>query len=219
MQCPHCGVEAHFQFVIQTLTHGSSRALPYRYRTGFCPSPRCSELVVQYKGASAFGDSEEGWLYWIPSAPTRGPIPTEVPVSIAEDYREACDVLYISSKASAALSRRCLQAILRVNGYRARDLAGEVDLLLSETDASKAIPADLRTVVDAIRHFGNFSAHPITDVTTLQIIDVEPHEAEWCLDVIEECFQHFYVRPAQAAARKAALDAKLAQAGKPASKS
>jgi hypothetical protein len=31
-------------------------------------------------------------------------------------------------------------------------------------------------------------------------------------------FEHYYVRPAEAAARKAALDAKLAAAGKPPSK-
>jgi hypothetical protein len=65
-----------------------------------------------------------------------------------------------------------------------------------------------------IRHFGNFSAHPTEDVTTLQIIDVEPGEAEWCLDILEDMFEHFYVRPADAAARNTALDAKLAAAGK-----
>jgi hypothetical protein len=53
---------------------------------------------------------------------------------------------------------------------------------------------------------------------TLQIIDVEPHEAEWCLETIKELFDHFYVGPAIAKAKKAALDAKLAAAGKPPSK-
>ena len=72
--------------------------------------------------------------------------------------------------------------------------------------------------MDGIRNFGNFSAHPITEVTSLQIIDVEPHEAEWCLEILEELFQHFYVRPAEAAARKAALDAKLKLTGMPPSK-
>jgi hypothetical protein len=72
--------------------------------------------------------------------------------------------------------------------------------------------------VDAIRTFGNFSAHPITDQTTLQIVAVEPNEAEWCLEILEDMFDHYYVRPAHAAARKADLDAKLAAAGKPPSK-
>jgi hypothetical protein len=108
--------------------------------------------------------------------------------------------------------------MLRDNGYKAKDLSKEIDLLLNEPDPMKAIPLTLRTTIDGIRNFGNFSAHPISDVTTLQVIDVEPHEAEWCLEILEEAFQHFYVRPAEAKARKAALDAKLKSAGKPVSK-
>jgi hypothetical protein len=30
-----------------------------------------------------------------------------------------------------------------------------------------------------IRNFGNFAAHPNENKATLEIIDVEPHEAEW----------------------------------------
>jgi Domain of unknown function (DUF4145) len=142
----------------------------------------------------------------------------DVPKEIAEDYVEACLVLPMSAKASAALSRRCLQNILHQQGYKARDLAAEIDLLLNEQDSRKAIPQALRTTIDAIRGFGNFSAHPIDDKTSLQIIDVEAEEAEWCLEILEGCFEHFYVRPAIAAAKKAALDAKLAAVGKPPSK-
>jgi hypothetical protein len=58
------------------------------------------------------------------------------------------------------------------------------------------------------------SLHPTEDVTTLEIIPVEDDEAEWCLQILEDMFEHFYVRPAEAALRKAALDAKLASAGK-----
>ena len=121
-------------------------------------------------------------------------------------------------KASAALARRCLQHILQAHAYTGRDLAKQIEALLGETDARKAIPEALRQTIDGIRIFGNFSAHPITDTTTLQIIDVDPHEAEWCLDLIEEMFEHYYARPAAALSRKAALDAKLRAAGKPESK-
>jgi hypothetical protein len=146
------------------------------------------------------------------------PTPAETPSEIREDYEEAGRVLPISHKASAALSRRCLQAILRGQGYAQRDLAKQIDAVLNEPDPAKAIPSALRETVDAIRNFGNFSAHPITDQTTLQVIEVEPGEAEWCLDILEEMFDHYYVKPAQAAARKAALNVKLAAAGKPLSK-
>ena len=43
-------------------------------------------------------------------------------------------------------------------------------------------------------------------------------KGEWCLEIIEELFEHFYVGPAEAEAKKAALDAKLAAAAKPPSK-
>jgi hypothetical protein len=76
----------------------------------------------------------------------------------------------------------------------------------------------VHTTLDAIRNFGNFSAHPITDLTTLQIIDVQEHEAEYCLDVLDALFDHYYVRPEEAKRKRAALDAKLTAAGKPLSK-
>jgi hypothetical protein len=127
---------------------------------------------------------------------------------------EACVVLPLSAKASAALARRCLQAVLQENGYKARNLAKQVDRLLK----AKVLPTHIHKNVDAIRNFGNFGAHPINDKTSLQIIDVEPHEADWCLEILEALFDHFYVGPAAAAAKKAALNAKLSAAGKPPTK-
>jgi Domain of unknown function (DUF4145) len=155
-----------------------------------------------------------------PIGASRGPISPEVPDEIVDDYIEACNVLPISSKASAALLRRCLQTILHREGYKVGngDLAKEIDLLLNESAPKKAIPQSLHDTVDAIRNFGNFGAHPINDKTSLQIVEVDDHEAEWCLQILEECFEHFYTRPAAARERKAALDAKLAAAGKPQSK-
>lgn len=45
--------------------------------------------------------------------------------------------------------------------------------------------------------------------STGDIVDVEPGEAEWTLDVLEGLFDFFFVQPAKTVARKAALDAKL----------
>ena len=55
-------------------------------------------------------------------------------------------------------------------------------------------------------------------IVDCEVIEVEPHEAEWCLEVIEELFEHFYVGPETAKAKKAALNAKLAAGGKPPAK-
>lgn len=210
MKCPHCAVSFHDNWEGHDLwRHGRSLS-SWRSRNAHCPA--CSNFIIEVASA------HQPWRMIYPLGANRGPVPNSVPQGIADDYIEACNVLPISSKASAALARRCLQNILRANGYRARDLAHEIDAFLAETDASKAAPQSLRDVVDGIRNFGNFSAHPINDTTTLQIIDVEPAEAEWCLEILEEMFQHFYERPAQAAVRKAALNAKLAAAGKPPAK-
>jgi hypothetical protein len=70
----------------------------------------------------------------------RKPIPPDLPDAIREDYEEACMVLSDSNKASAALSRRCLQAILQSQRYTQRDLAQQIDALVGEPDRAKAIP-------------------------------------------------------------------------------
>lgn len=218
MKCPHCTVTIHVEWGQSRLSHGD-QWLPWFYRTAFCPA--CKELILEVCGdviKTANGTVPVIWQLLYPRTPSRGPVPPAVPPDIAGDYIEACNVLAISPKASAALSRRCLQNILRSHGYRAKQLWQEIDQVLAEADTSKSLPTNLRISIDGIRHFGNFSAHPTEDITTLQIIDVEPGEADWCLDILEDMFEHFYTRPAETLARKQALDDKLKSAGKQPSK-
>jgi hypothetical protein len=224
MKCPHCGIHFHENWDQQRLIRGGNlvkyapkkNAIYWHYSTAHCP--RCDNITIHVGPAEGSGERKLGWWQIYPLGANRGPVPPEVPPDIAKDYVEACNVLPISAKASAALSRRCLQNMLHAANYRARDLSKEIDLLLSEPDPKKALPHKLRETVDAIRNFGNFSAHPIDDKTTLQVIAVDPEEAEWCLEVIEELFEHFYVGPEMAKAKKAALNAKLAAGGKPPAK-
>ena len=108
--------------------------------------------------------------------------------------------------------------MLQAHGYKDKDLAKEVQQILDEKDPAKILPRPIHQTIDAIRNFGNFSAHPINDITSLQVIAVEPQEAEWCLEIVEALFEHFYVGPKRADAKKKALDAKLKAAGKPLSK-
>jgi uncharacterized protein DUF4145 len=129
------------------------------------------------------------WRQVHPVGSNRGPVPPEVPKGIAADYVEACQVLPLSAKASAALSRRCLQGMLNDKGYKGSNLAKQIDQLLKPG----VLPKHIHETVDVIRNFGNFSAHPINDKTSLQIIDVDPEEAEWCLEILEALFDHFYV--------------------------
>ena len=125
-------------------------------------------------------------------------------------------MLPVSAKASAALSRRILQAILNVQGYTGKDLAQQIDYVLEEESLERILPPSIRQTIDAVRNLGNFAAHQTTDKSGLQVIDVDQDEAEWCLEIIEALFEHFYDTPsAKNRKRVANLSAKLANAEKP----
>ncbi|AOJ88275.1 hypothetical protein WS87_05335 [Burkholderia sp. MSMB0856] len=146
-----------------------------------------------------------------PRVANRPKPPQQVPAHIAEDYVEACLVLSDSPKASAALSRRCLQTVLREHGYAQRDLAPAIQAALD----SGTLPALVAESLDAIRNIGNFAAHPMKDTNTGAILPVAAEEAEWNLEVLSDLFDFYYVQPARLEARRAALNAKLEAAGKP----
>lgn len=213
MLCPHCRHHFHSTTNLNYVSWGGSH-------TGWgISSDKCSNCGnFIFELIEKFRTQIEVYHRVYPLGSSRPPVPKEVPSQIASIYTEACLVLPLSTKASAALSRRCLQDVLRAHGYKANDLGKEIQKLLDEADPVKAIPQALRDTIDAIRNFGNFSAHPINDATSLQVIDVEPEEAEWCLEILEAMFEHFYVAPALAKARKDALNAKLKAANKPPAK-
>lgn len=129
-----------------------------------------------------------------------------------EHFNEACLVARDSPKASAALSRRLLQHILREKGgFRERTLDKEIEKAI----ASETLAPDLAHDLDMVRSVSNFAAHPIKSTHTGEVVDVEPGEAERLLDILEELLDHYFVRPAIRARKRAAFNAKLAEAGKP----
>jgi hypothetical protein len=135
----------------------------------------------------------------------------EIPKDLAEDYEEACLVIGDSPKASAALSRRCLQSILRQQGFEDKSLFNEIQKAID----SGRLPSHIADSLDALRNIGNFAAHPMKDTSSGEVLPVEPGEAEWNLETIEFLFDFFYVQPAKTQKRKEALNEKLKQAGKP----
>jgi hypothetical protein len=151
-------------------------------------------------------------MVW-PKGVARAPLPREVPADLAEDYREACVVFADSPKASAALSRRCLQRLLREYAkVKPRDLYGEIQ------EVMPTLPSYLAAAVDGVRNVGLFAAHPNKSQHTGEIVDVEPGEAEWLLDTLDALFDFYFVQPAKLAVKQAALDKKLSAIGKPAMK-
>jgi integrase len=141
-----------------------------------------------------------------PKGVSRSPCPKEVPDKIAEDYKESCLVLSDSPKASAALSRRCLQNVLREAAkVKPGDLYDEIQEILD----SRSLPSQIAEGLDAVRAIGNFGTYPIKSKHTGEIMPVETGEAEWNLDVLESLFDFYFVQPAVMKAKKDALNKKL----------
>lgn len=214
MKCPHCKIEIHSAFTQSWIENGNAIGYEDRASTSWnvqsmvCPS--CNQAILHLNKIKSNQHRPITSLIY-PKSHARLSAPKEVPDDLREDFNEAIAVLEDSPKASAALSRRCLQSLLRAQGYQQHDLVKAIEAVL----ASKSLPSSLASNVDAVRNIGNFAAHPIKDTNSGEIVPVEPHEAEWNLDVLEGLFDFYYVQPAKDKARIEALNAKLATVGKP----
>jgi hypothetical protein len=114
------------------------------------------------------------------------PMPDYVPTPIQVDYKEACLILDLSPKASATLSRRCLQGMIRnFHGISKNRLIDEIAALKDIVDAQtwKAI--------DAVRSLGNIGAHMEKDIDT--IVEVDANEAKLLIELIETLIDEWYV--------------------------
>ena len=224
MKCPHCDTKIHFE------ASGSSYYFDYsdeeKERNPGCDGfylehgncLECGKLIVMFRVGS-FRDGRAGGFEWetkrrdilYPKSTLR-PVAPEVRQHYCRDFGEAVGVLDISPKASAALSRRLLQHLLRDElGIKRSRLSQEIEEFISRTE----VPSLLSGAIDAVRQVGNFAAHPLKDTNTGEIIDVEPGEADWLLDVLEELFDFVFVKPTRLAAKQDQLNAKLLAAGKP----
>ncbi len=219
MKCPYCSVTIHIELQLQPLTTAvdeNKSAIGWEAAYGICPN--CKQAIIMLR-VGPRAPMQNGkfrisptttFLVW-PRSSFR-PCPAEVPSDIATDFREASSVLSISPQASAALTRRSLQQILRDYGHtKSKDLFDQIQEIIDEGH----VPTSLADQLNAVRVIGNFAAHPLKSQSTGAILPVEPNEAEWNLDVLEDAFDHYFVKPAKAADRKAALNLKLAAAGKP----
>jgi uncharacterized protein DUF4145 len=207
--CPHCSTSFHSSASEVSLGEGDKE---FYWKVLWEKCPACEKFVIALSCSASRAHIPARIFIVYPKAVARRPIPTEVPENVASDYKEACLVFADSPKASAALSRRCLQTILRGHAkVKPQDLSKEIDEVL----ASRQLPAYIAEDIDAIRHVGNFAVHPIKSTNTGEIVEVEPGEADWLLNVLEELFDHYFVGPAQAKKKRDALNAKLAEIRKP----
>lgn len=154
--------------------------------------PDCGRLAVSVETLTAAVRgkwvSDEEFVVW-PRQSER-PVPPAVPRDMASDYKAAALLLGLHAGASAALSRRCLQAVLRhTTGDDLPTLSEQVRA------AAPRLPPDIGRRLSAVMAVGKFPANPSKDADPGRIVDAEPGEAEWNLNVLDLLFDHHYVRP------------------------
>jgi hypothetical protein len=135
----------------------------------------------------SFRTEYESFMDWQlkPQSKASG-FPDYIPQVIRNDYEEACKIVALSPKASATLSRRCLQGmILDFWSVTKNRLVDEIDAIKSNVDT---VTWD---AIDALRKVGNIGAHMEKDINL--IVDVEAGEAEALIELIETLMQEWYI--------------------------
>ena len=185
-KCPYCGepmpLDAFECFDV--VMESAPRPLPLlTIEVCECRNEDCEEISVI--GRCQNGFNRNRILHIIPERNVTR-FPEYVPAFVRSDYEEASAILDKSPKASATLSRRCLQGMIRdFWGIKKNTLYEEIAELKGKIDL------DLWSAIDSVRQIGNIGAHMQSDVNI--VIDVEPHEAELLVSLIEQLITEWYI--------------------------
>lgn len=167
--------------------------LTIRTEVTVCPNANCREYTIS---ASIHKAILSGGIWRFTAKPIESwplrpkssakPLPAYIPQAILDDYNEACLIANDSPKASATLSRRCLQGIIRDFWKISKPkLINEIKELESKID-----PATWQAI-DGVRSVGNIGAHMETDINL--IVDVDPEEANTLIGLIEFLLKDWYI--------------------------
>jgi hypothetical protein len=210
--CPHC---EHAVTISSSRYSSGSHTLKIPNAIGrrtlitkfiVCPNPKCLNFTLTatlHESAEIsnmvreriMGDLQNWEL--IPNSSAKN-FPSYIPSQILADYKESCLIKSLSPKASATLSRRCLQGILR-------DFWGvKPGTLFQEIDAIKDIVDPITwSAIDAVRTLGNIGAHMEKDINV--IVDVDPEEASQLIGLVETLLREWYVGREERRVRMEAL--------------
>lgn len=201
--CPYCQhkmtlQDANLQTTVVPLQFSKEQVK--HGRTGLqvlswaCPNKDCKELVIKvywnHSVIDEFGDPQlkERIFDWqLRPESSAKPQPDYIPFQLREDYHEACRIRDLSPKASATLSRRCLQGMIR-DFWGVKDkhnLRQEIEAIKEKLDTATW------EAIDTVRNLGNIGAHMEKD--TNLIVSVDPEEASLLLGLIETLFEEWYV--------------------------
>jgi hypothetical protein len=214
--CPHCGRAVT---ISDERNSADSHTLDIGNAVGrctlrtvyiVCPNPECRQITltaalyrshIATNGYERLDDKMQEWSL-IPASASQQ-FPEYVPQAIREDYGEACLIRDLSPKASATLSRRCLQGILRdFWKVKAGRLVDEIEQVEDKIDP---ITWD---AIEAVRKLGNIGAHMERDINV--IVDVDPEEAALLIGLVETLLKEWYVAREERKVRMTAVIAAAA---------
>jgi hypothetical protein len=197
--CPYCNrnatiVDSNYSVGYHKFDHRNKDGdLMIKTTVIVCPNPECKEYTISAALYEAFNNghrwlpSGQSVLFWNLKPQSRAKVfPTYIPRVILEDYEEACLIRNLSPKASATLSRRCLQGIIRdFHKITKSRLFDEIEALKDKIDPL------IWQAIDAVRSIGNIGAHMEKNINL--IIEVEPQEASALIGLIEMLLKDWYI--------------------------
>ncbi len=196
--CPFCGRDTTVtQHDVSNASHSmtvdnSVGTCQLRSHFVVCPNPKCKKYTLslflhKYAIIGQEWRATDVLAEWslIPVSDAKV-FPDYVPLAIRDDYREACAIKKLSPKASATLSRRCLQGMIRdFWGVSKARLFDEIEAIKDKVD-----PLTWQAI-DAVRSVGNIGAHMEKDINV--IIDVDTDEAAQLIGLIEHLMKDWYI--------------------------
>lgn len=198
-RCPFCNhnatiTEKNFAANRFEFNHGNKHKYQaMRTRVITCPNPDCLEYTLSMSLHDHVAKGLNNWedlpakMKWqlIPSAEMKG-FPSYIPEAILADYKESCLIRDLSPKASATLSRRCLQGMIRdFWGITRNRLVEEIEAISDKVDPMTW------AAIDSVRKIGNIGAHMEKEIDL--IVDVDPGEAQLLIGLIETLLHDWYV--------------------------
>lgn len=195
VKCPHCN-----SFLIANSSNSKIEESLYRpegkyqhlqltHHITWCPNPDCQEIILTFKVLESCFEYERVLGEWnlLPDTNSLYTVfPDIIPSNLRQDYQEACLIASLSPKASATLSRRCLQGMIRdFWGINEKNLFLEIEKLKDKIDTESF------NAIHSLRAISNIGAHPDKDTST--IIDIEPDEAKELIYLIELLFNDWYI--------------------------
>lgn len=147
--------------------------------------PNCNQYIVRLEGIGSLLDGLDIPIYPRSDANL---LPEYVPEPIRQNYEEAYLIADLSPKASATLSRRCLQTMIR-DFFKVQH--GKLQYEINQI--KEKIAEDSFEALIAVKSVGNVGAHPTVDPELDIIIDIEPGEAKQLLELVEMFVDEWYV--------------------------